>query len=142
MTGIHENTTLVNLGTEFLLRTASRNTRRRRRRRRAGGGGGGRAAGSATRLFIDSILRRNKYLGLVRGLLGTRATTTPLLLPTTSMTTLPTTSGSTAGEEPSIPPPCGLWANGLATVGRQDSHGATPVFTILSDRLATWIEPG
>jgi hypothetical protein len=98
-----------------------------------------------TSLFIEPILRRNRYLGYVHDMLGTRMTT---MLPTSSFpaVTSLTLPPAIAGKKkiviaPTIPPPCdSLWATVLAKVG-QGTQGATPVFTILHDRLATWMEP-
>jgi hypothetical protein len=67
---------------------------------------------------INSILKRNRYLGCVHGMLGTR----------------------TADIAPTIPPSCGLWGAVLAKVG-QGTQGASPVFAIFRNRLATWMEP-
>jgi hypothetical protein len=104
MAAFHKNTTIVELGVDY---------------------------DDATRLFIVPILQRNRYLGHVHDMLGTRKPAT-MLLPTA---TLPAVVAPNT-----IPPPCGLWATVLAKVGH-GAQGASPVFTILSDRLATWMEP-
>jgi Leucine Rich repeat len=77
---------------------------------------------AATRRYIEPILQRNVHLDHVRD----------LLLGTT------TTFGDEIVVAPTIPPPCGIWATVMARVG-QGTQGATPVFTILLDLLATWI---
>jgi hypothetical protein len=80
--------------------------------------------------FLTTITKRYICLGHVHVMLGTRTTTT-----------LP--GAATVGDVivvPTIPPPCGLWPTVLATVG-QGNQGATLVFTILRDRLATWMAP-
>jgi hypothetical protein len=85
---------------------------------------------ATTRLFIDPILRRNVYLGHVHDMLST----------------MPAGRGrDDIVVEPTIPPPCGLWPAVMAKVGQHDDDdnrlGATSVFAILRDRLATWIPP-
>jgi hypothetical protein len=111
MTGFHKNTTIVELTS--------------------------RDHDAATRLFIDPILRRNRYLGHVHGMLVAKtAATTTTLLPTS---TLP----AAVDEDivaPTIPPACSLWPRVLAKVG-QGPQGSSPVFMIFRDRLATWIPP-
>jgi hypothetical protein len=86
----------------------------------------------ATRLFMDPILQRNVFMGFVHEVLGTTRPTTFL--------------DGVVGEDIDIaptntlPPPCSLWPTVLAKVG-QGTQGASPVFTILQDRLVTWIPP-
>jgi hypothetical protein len=85
----------------------------------------------ATQYFLYTILRRNIFLGHIHDMLGT--TTTMLRSSSAGV-------GEVIAASPTVPPPCGLWPIVLAKVG-QGTQGATPVFTILRDRLATWMEP-
>jgi hypothetical protein len=94
---------------------------------------------AATRRLFEPILRRNVYLGHVHGMLGT----------TSSSTVFPPANHAGHDDEeetaivaiPTTPPPRGLWPTVMAKVGQCTHQGATPVFAILRDRLATWIDP-
>jgi hypothetical protein len=82
---------------------------------------------------MDPIMRRNRYLHHVHDMLTgavvtTTTTTTTTMQVSTTLLTLP-------------PPPCSLWATVLGKVGLNGTQGATPVYTFLRDRLATWITP-
>jgi hypothetical protein len=77
---------------------------------------------------IAPIFRRNQHLWHVHGLL--RPATTAMATTATA-----TTPSLLLLHQPS----CGLWPRALAMVG-QDSHGSTPVFEVLRDRLACWIK--
>jgi hypothetical protein len=88
---------------------------------------------AAIRRYIDPIMRRNRYLEHGHGLLG--RTTTPSTFP-------PTAAGLDERAAIVAPTtPLGLWATVLEKVGRNDTQGSSPVFTILCNRLATWIPP-
>jgi hypothetical protein len=84
--------------------------------------------------FLYPIARRNRNLvHLHGGMLGTTSyssasSTTSSLSETTTTRIIP-------------PPPCSLWPTVLAKVGQGNSQGETPVYTILCNRLATWICP-
>jgi hypothetical protein len=85
--------------------------------------------GDEFRLFIDPILRRNRYLEHIHDMLGTRSWLAAAA------------AGQNIAAVNAIPPPCSIWPTVLAKVGRNGTQGASPVFTILQDRLVTWIEP-
>jgi hypothetical protein len=91
--------------------------------------------GDATsRLFIDSILQPNVYLGHVHSILRSTASTFPA--------TRAVVGENVAVVQPTtIPPPCNLWATVMAKVGQGTTQGSCPVFTILQDQLATLIPP-
>jgi hypothetical protein len=74
----------------------------------------------------NPLLRRNRYLSHVN-----------VMLETTTSSTL---HHEAAIAPPSIPPPGSLWSTVLSKVGH-GPQGASPVYTILCDRLATWIPP-
>ena len=82
---------------------------------------------TAFRRFNDAILRRNKHLVQIKAMLGT---------------SLDDDSSSSSREHPTanstttISPPTGLWPTVLAMVG-ECRQGATPVYSILCNRLAT-----
>lgn len=82
------------------------------------------ATNDETGPYINPILIRNRRLAQVDGLL--RPTTTTAV-----------SGGSSARNNNMIPN--SLWSWVLANVG-EGSQGATPVFKILCDRLATWAE--
>jgi hypothetical protein len=84
---------------------------------------------AAFHLVIDPILRRSGYLVHVHELLGTTST-----FPAGGLV------GENVAAQPTIPPPCSLWATVMTKLGK-GSQGSSPVFTILRDRLATWIPP-
>jgi hypothetical protein len=88
-----------------------------------------RAHDATIRLFIDPILRRNCYLENVHDMLGTRS------WPGAAA------AGQNIAAVNTTPPPGSIWPTVLAKVGRNGTQGASPVFTILQDRLVTWIEP-
>jgi hypothetical protein len=111
MAGFHKNTTVVELNSNL---------------------------DAATWRFIDPILQRNRYLchvhdmlvgGTINVMIGTVVGDDEIVEPNNTT------------PQPPPPPPLGLWATVLGKVGRIDTQGATPVFTILCNRLATWIPP-
>jgi hypothetical protein len=84
------------------------------------------------RRFLAPIALRNIHLAHINAMLGSTSSEGHSLR---EHATAQQSNSSTT-----IPPPTELWPTVLAKVG-QGSQGATPVFVILCNRLATWIEP-
>jgi hypothetical protein len=85
---------------------------------------------AAINRFLAPIALRNQHLEHVKNMLGrtsSDASSRGEHAPTSTTTT-------------TIPPSDGLWPTVLDKVG-QGNHGTCPVYTILCNRLATWIHP-
>jgi hypothetical protein len=97
------------------------------------------------RRFLKRIMCRNRYLARVHEMLGTPWMPAPSqrIMTRGLPPPLPAAVSTIVPPPPqSPPPPCtSLWPVVLAKVGQCRAQGATPVFVILQDRLATWIVP-
>jgi hypothetical protein len=112
MAGLHKNTTVVELFAHL---------------------------DAATRRFTDPIVQRNRYLCHVNDMLV--GGTNNVMIGTVAGDDEIVEPNTTPPPPPPPPPPLGLWATVLGKVGCNDTQGATPVFAILCNRLATWIPP-